>query len=453
MNGTLLDAELLPFAPSNVKTNEIKTTKDLQKKPAIYENGSSKFKFSKVLNQQLKVAGKQDGKTISIKGLKDKNIEKEQDTKLAGTDETLIKNAADLLQYLINILNITGQEEEGVQQSVSSEELAAAFQKEAKQILETFFQVKNLDIDDVSQKISQLLEKSFGIKLQPNTIANAIKTGNFKEVLNNFENINHRGEIAKTQDLDLAFFTLTTINVKEAKNNLTKPKEEKENIAQLNSQNFLSTDSKDNSTKSKNLLPNPNIDSFTIEKTGESEKKQSFQQDNFTFLKHDLNFFDNKSVQQNSKLQQKPEVKIFDQIINNIILLKNGISSTISIQLKPDFLGKLQINLKAVGGNIVANIITDSEKLKQQIESNLPILNSQLDLKGIKIDSFNVTVDKNMQFTSQYNGQQGFNDAPKQQNMQKGYANYLLYEFPQTEEIDLSVQNYLISHDHIDVKA
>lgn len=62
--------------------------------------------------------------------------------------------------------------------------------------------------------------------------------------------------------------------------------------------------------------------------------------------------------------------------------------------MKPEFLGKLQINLKSAEGNISATIITDSEKLKHQIESNIGILNTQLDLKGIKINSFNVTVDK-----------------------------------------------------------
>jgi len=128
--------------------------------------------------------------------------------------------------------------------------------------------------------------------------------------------------------------------------------------------------------------------------------------------------------------------------------------STISIQLKPEFLGKLQINLKSVDGNIIATIITDSEKVKHQIESNIGILSAQLDLKGIKIDSFNVTVDKNMQFTSQYNGQQqSYNDNSQEQNLHRVYSGYLHYDLAEAEETETLQQIYNISQDHIDVRA
>lgn len=451
MSGILLDTELLPFAVVNVKPDGIKAATNSQKNLAT--KGDSPPKFSKVLNQQLQLAVKENGETLSSKIEKDKNIEEGQDAKFADIEDTLIKDVFNWLQYLINTLNVTGQMREGEQQSVGSQELVGVFQKEVGQLLQNFFQGKNLDIDKISQKISQLLEKNFGIKLQSDTIANAIKTGNFEEILSLYKNKNLDGEIAKVQESDMYVSRLQSSNAKEGKNNLTQVKEEDENLAQLNSQRLLSTVSKDNSTKSKNLPSNSNNEFFAIKKDGDFEQNQSLQQNDFAFLKHDTKIFDNQLIQQNSKYHQKPEIQIFDQIINNIILSKNEVSSTISIQLKPEFLGKLQINLKSIDGNIIATIITDSEKLKHQIESNLAILNSQLDLKGIKIDSFNVTVDKNMQFTSQYNGQQGFNDASKQQNMQKGYVNYLVYELPQTEEIDLPPQNYQISQDHIDVKA
>ncbi|MDI3500290.1 MAG: flagellar hook-length control protein FliK, partial [Thermoanaerobacter sp.] len=77
-----------------------------------------------------------------------------------------------------------------------------------------------------------------------------------------------------------------------------------------------------------------------------------------------------------------------------------------------------------------------------------------LDLKGIKIDSFNVTVDKNMQFTSQYNGQQqSYNDNSQEQNLHRVYSGYLHYDLAEAEETETLQQIYNISQDHIDVRA
>lgn len=441
----LLDTELSPFAIVNLKPDGVKVSTNSQKDLSV--KGDDSPKFLQMLNQQLQLTFKENGEILSSKIVGIKNIGKSKITKFTDVEDVLFKDVFNWLQYLISALNATGQMKESEQQLVGSQKLVGVFQKEVGQLLKNFFQGENLDIDKISQNISQFLEKNFGIELQSDTIANAIKTGNFEEMLHLYKDKNPDKEIAKAQK------SLQSSNFEGEKNIWAQDKEEKENLTQLSSQRLFDTKGKDNSTKSSNLPANSNNELFSIKKEGDFESNHSLQQNDFAFLKHDSKIFDNQLLQQSSNFHQKPEIQIFDQIINSIILSKNEVSSTISIQLKPEFLGKLQISLKSIDGNIVATIITDSEKLKHQIESNLAILNSQLDLKGIKIDSFNVTVDKNMQFTAQYNGQQGYNDASRQQNTQEGYVNYLVYELPQIEETNLSPQNYLISQNHIDVKA
>ncbi|AEF17359.1 MULTISPECIES: flagellar hook-length control protein FliK [Thermoanaerobacterium] len=141
---------------------------------------------------------------------------------------------------------------------------------------------------------------------------------------------------------------------------------------------------------------------------------------------------------------------IIDQIVKNVNITKTDTESNIKIQLKPDFLGNLEINIKSVDGSLTANILTDNEKVKHQIEANLNILNNQLESKGIKIDSFNVSIDRNMQFASQYSGQEDSSQRYKSPNNSKVHINYEDYD-----DADFQTQTYSrlnsISNDHVDV--
>jgi len=141
---------------------------------------------------------------------------------------------------------------------------------------------------------------------------------------------------------------------------------------------------------------------------------------------------------------------IIDQIVKNVNITKTDTESNIKIQLKPDFLGNLEINIKSVDGSLTANILTDNEKVKHQIEANLNILNNQLESKGIKIDSFNVSIDRNMQFASQYSGQEDSSQRYKSPNNSKVRVNYEDYD-----GADFQTQTYSrlnsISNDHVDV--
>ncbi len=141
---------------------------------------------------------------------------------------------------------------------------------------------------------------------------------------------------------------------------------------------------------------------------------------------------------------------IIDQIVKNVNITKTDTESNIKIQLKPDFLGNLEINIKSVDGSLTANILTDNEKVKHQIEANLNILNNQLESKGIKIDSFNVSIDRNMQFASQYSGQEDSSQRYKSPNNSKVRINYEDYDDAELQTQTYSTLNS-ISNDHVDV--
>jgi len=448
----LPDTNLLPFNIQQPRTDRSKTVASFQKDNKLN-------KFSKMLQQQVAInennKENSTGKEVSDSSVElnslfstTQSLKEEKNLKSFQTDDLSLADVFNALQQLISALNVAIQSDDG-NQLIEKQNFYLEMQKEVQRLMQDFLNNGVLDVDKLSQKISQLLEGKFGVKLQPDAIATAIKSNNFKEVLKAYKDENVDIKNMNTQKTDSNVF-LQHIIKKEVRENLT-PTTKNEDSSVIDNQHIPERN-KEDIPKTKDSQPELNN---TIKEERNTGENQQLQQNDFTFLKNDGKTFGNQLINhQNSKLKEVPESQIFDQIVKSMNFSKNDISSTISIQLKPEFLGKLQINLKSIDGNIIATIITDSEKLKHQIESNIGILNTQLDLKGIKIDSFNVTVDKNMQFTSQYNGQQqSYNDNSQEQNLHRAYGGYLHYDLAEAEETETLQRIYNLSQEHIDVRA
>ncbi|SHE59456.1 flagellar hook-length control protein FliK [Thermoanaerobacter uzonensis DSM 18761] len=448
----LPDTNLLPFNIQQPRTDRSKTVASFQKDNKLN-------KFSKMLQQQVAINENKEnstGKEVSDSSVElnslfstTQSLKEEKNLKSFQTDDLSLADVFNALQQLISALNVAIQSDDG-NQLIEKQNFYVEMQKEVQRLMQDFLNNGVLDVDKLSQKISQLLEEKLGVKLQPDAIATAIKSSNFKEVLKDYKDENVDIKNMNTQKTDSNVFSQHIIK-KEVRENLTPLTAKNEDSSVIDNQHIPERNkedipkTKDSQTELNNM----------IKEERNTGKNQQLQQNDFTFLKNDGKTFGNQLINhQNSKLKEVPESQIFDQIVKSINFSKNDMSSTISIQLKPEFLGKLQINLKSIDGNIIATIITDSEKLKHQIESNIGILNTQLDLKGIKIDSFNVTVDKNMQFTSQYNGQQqSYNDNSQEQNLHRAYGGYLHYDLAEAEETETLQRIYNLSQEHIDVRA
>jgi len=453
--GVVPDTDLLPFKIQQPRVDRSKTVVSFQKDNKVN-------KFSKMLQQQEainrnkeysmnKVAS--DG-NAELNGLfsTTRSLKEEKNLKSFQTEDLSLVDVFNLLQQLINGLNVAIQKDDG-KQLIEKQDFYAELQKEVQKLMQDFLNNGVLDVDKLSQKISQLLEEKLGIKVQPDKIATAIRSSNFKEVLDLYKDENVDVKNLNTQETESFVFSQQIIK-KDTMDNLTLVTSKNRNLP-LNNQH-ISEENKENILETNDSQSGLSTKILVVKEEKNAGENKQLQPNDFTFLENNGKTFKNQLVNyQSSKLNDAPESQIFDQIVKSMNISKNHTSSTISIQLKPEFLGKLQINLKSAEGNISATIITDSEKLKHQIESNIGILNTQLDLKGIKINSFNVTVDKNLQFTSQYNGQQqSYNGNSQQQNLHRVvYSGYLHYDFAEAEETEPLQQIYNISHDHIDVRA
>lgn len=418
--------------------------------------------FKKYINSS--VPGKSVQHTIN-EDSKDKINEKnvyEDDIKIQQTfnDNFMLINN-DIINMLQNMLNNqsinTGNIE--TKNYFNKQDLAQM----VKDILGfDFINYNNLDLKDLSKKISDILNAEFSTKITPDEVFEAISNKDFQKALKNqlqiFEGwlmADKAGEnFSKYSEKD-NILKSNSDKIYQLRNNLiadSNGKESDENVLQK----LFSNDKSNDSSLIKKSIFKEDVKTATgskIEEQLESYKNNDVLTQNEFTLNNNYNKNSVSELKNNEAVHSKSiESNVLDQIIKNINISKDNVSSTIKIQLKPEFLGKVEINIRSVDGNIIASIITDSEKLKHQIETNIGVLSNQLDLKGIKIDSFNVTVDKNMQFTSQYNNQ-NFNGQQNNENSNSKHYTVTKYELLNNESFGLNEAFNYIADDHIDFKA
>ncbi len=90
------------------------------------------------------------------------------------------------------------------------------------------------------------------------------------------------------------------------------------------------------------------------------------------------------------------------------IQLRDG-RSEIRIQLKPDGLGHLDIRAESTINGVVARIVVESSRVKEYLESNLPVLQQSLQDQGLRVDRIQVAVQDGFdpQSSSGYSAQFG----------------------------------------------
>jgi len=93
-----------------------------------------------------------------------------------------------------------------------------------------------------------------------------------------------------------------------------------------------------------------------------------------------------------STFQDPVRAAVFSQIVEKAHLLKGPQEvKVLTIQLKPEFLGKVNLELTSKDGSVVARIMTENSQIRDKIEEIAPQIKSHLIDQGIKLD--NLTVD------------------------------------------------------------
>lgn len=114
----------------------------------------------------------------------------------------------------------------------------------------------------------------------------------------------------------------------------------------------------------------------TLPKEGVSEVK--------TFLNLD------KEINFKGQAQGVPAKEVFRQVIERAHLLTNGNENIMRIQLKPEHLGKVAIEISVENGIVKAQFAAESQQVRQLLEGNLTNLRHSLVAQGFKIDEVSV---------------------------------------------------------------
>lgn len=94
---------------------------------------------------------------------------------------------------------------------------------------------------------------------------------------------------------------------------------------------------------------------------------------------------------------QNPAIEPADliaQVSGKIKADFKGEGGEVKMELHPESLGHLKVEIKVEGGVVRANILTENAMVRDAIDSNLPMLKISLESHGLRIDQLSVGVDQ-----------------------------------------------------------
>nr|WP_275579347.1 flagellar hook-length control protein FliK [Halanaerobacter jeridensis] len=128
----------------------------------------------------------------------------------------------------------------------------------------------------------------------------------------------------------------------------------------------------------------------------------------------------------------------------NFNAVKQG--NKITMQLEPEFLGKIQMKIGVENGSVTAKILAENNGVKDLLNGNLTKLKTTLEQKGIEIDQFDVSVGyQEEELAEQNQSQQDF--LFKQQQEKNRLKNFSL----KSEDGQLSTEGVQSEEDETQV--
>lgn len=209
------------------------------------------------------------------------------------------------------------------------------------------------------------------------------------------------------------------------------------------------------------LIPVINVEIEGQIKDGEftnSEEKTDMSNDDETNNQQQENILVNRddfkieleSINATSKVEKVETVKqitteqIINQIVDNIKAnVKEGLS-TISMQLNPEHLGKLNLLLTSKEGILTANFIVENQQVKESIEINLAQLRESLEEQGIDVENMEVSVANNGYFD------QRESESRQEENKGKNKRRMISVDEIKEDELENSAIENELSSQNID---
>ncbi len=124
-----------------------------------------------------------------------------------------------------------------------------------------------------------------------------------------------------------------------------------------------------------------------VENEGDTDTEQQFTNNNFDKQVEMVGKQSVNTEKVDVKHIEIKDVKDIIKIVDTIEMAKSQGVKKLTVQLHPENLGKLEIQLVETGGKINAKIFTDNEQARFLLANNLEQMRNQLQSKGIHIDN------------------------------------------------------------------
>ncbi len=118
---------------------------------------------------------------------------------------------------------------------------------------------------------------------------------------------------------------------------------------------------------------------------GENALKQGFEQMENPVLTQLTNAVE-------EALPETEAQSVVTQLVERIRVVMNEDTTSFEMQLNPEHLGKINLQVAAKNGVVTAQIATENEAVKEALESQIVALRESLNNQGIKVEAVEVTV-------------------------------------------------------------
>ena len=131
---------------------------------------------------------------------------------------------------------------------------------------------------------------------------------------------------------------------------------------------------------------------FTSEDHGESQSEQRFDQATM-FLQKLVSVA--KTAEAGGVREVSDGIDLYDigrQIIDQVKLQIRPENTTMEIQLNPEHLGKVELEITSKNGELSARLSVQNDHVKEAVESQMQVLRETLEVQGLKVENIEVTV-------------------------------------------------------------
>lgn len=109
-----------------------------------------------------------------------------------------------------------------------------------------------------------------------------------------------------------------------------------------------------------------------------------------------------------------PQSNVIRQIVQRMTLQTQALQSTMTVKLKPEFLGNVHMQISTDNQQVVVRMATESLAVKEMVEQGLQHLKTELQNHGLEIDKFDVFVAGDKEDSRPGQDSAGFRQALKE---------------------------------------